>query len=53
MDKAIHFKPSIKKTLQSMYVLHSMVEEHGEAIMGDILIFTNVESVIQISENLG
>ena len=32
-----------------MDVLHSMVEKHGKAIMGDIPNFTNVESVVQIS----
>jgi uncharacterized protein (TIGR02118 family) len=39
--------------VESMDVLHQMIEEHGAEVMGDIPNFTDTEPVIQISENLG
>ena len=39
--------------IESMDVLHEMLEQHGAAIMGDIPKFTDVEPIVQVSENLG
>ena len=39
--------------IESVDILHQMIEEHGEAVMGDIPNFTDTEPIIQISENLG
>ena len=39
--------------IESMDVLHQMIEEHGEEVMGDIPNFTDTAPIVQISENLG
>ena len=39
--------------VENMDVLHSLIEEHGEEVMGDIPNFTDVSPVVQVSENLG
>lgn len=39
--------------LENMDDLHSLIKEHGEAVMGDIANFTDVTPVVQVSENLG
>jgi len=39
--------------LESVEDLQSLIEEHGEEVMGDIPNFTDVIPAIQISENLG
>lgn len=39
--------------MESMDVLHSLIEEHGEAVMSDIPNFTDVTPIVQVSENLG
>lgn len=39
--------------IESMEVLHQMIGEHGEEVMGDIPNFTDVAPTVQISENLG
>ena len=39
--------------LESVEDLQSLIEEHGEEVMGDIPKFTDVTPAIQISENLG
>ena len=39
--------------VESVEVLQDVLEAHGAEIMGDIPNFTDVEPVIQISENLG
>jgi hypothetical protein len=38
---------------ENMDILHKSMTEHAEEIIGDIANFTDVEAVIQISENLG
>ena len=38
---------------ESLDVLHQMMEQHAEEVMGDIPNFTDTEPIIQISENLG
>ncbi len=38
---------------ESVEVLQACMAEHAEAVMGDIPNFTDVESVVQICENLG
>ena len=39
--------------VESMDVLHKMLEDHGAEIMGDIPNFTDAAPSIQVSENLG
>ena len=39
--------------IESLDVLHQMMEQHAEEVMGDIPNFTDTEPIIQISENLG
>lgn len=39
--------------VESVEVLQQMIGDHGEEVMGDIPNFTDVESIVQISENLG
>ena len=39
--------------VESLDVLNDVLNEHGAEILGDIPNFTDVEPVIQISENLG
>ncbi len=38
--------------LESVEDLHALMGEHGEEVMGDILNFTDVTPIVQISENL-
>ena len=38
---------------ESMEILQNCMAEHAEEVMGDIPNFTDVEPVVQISENLG
>ena len=39
--------------IESLDVLHQMMEQHAEEVMSDIPNFTDTEPIIQISENLG
>jgi uncharacterized protein (TIGR02118 family) len=39
--------------MESPDVLQQLIAEHGQEVMGDIPKFTDVEPVVQISENLG
>ena len=38
--------------IESMDVLHQLLEEHGEEVMGDIPNFTDTAPIVQISEIL-
>ena len=39
--------------IESLDVLHQLMEQHAEEVMADIPNFTDTEPIIQISENLG
>ena len=39
--------------MDSVEVLQDLIAEHGAEVMGDIPNFTDVQPVVQISENLG